>query len=1041
MCPALAATEGGPQVFVTALSLRRRPGLGATSRRDTVVCFTGAFVSPCVHNVLVGFERRTSDATALMVGRDAELLELLDVLNGAAMGSPLLMLVRGEAGVGKTTLARAAAERARGLGFEVLWGSGLRLAVDQAPYVSLTTAFQRRLSEPDHGAGVREAVTRVPGAGWLFPEDALDGTTEASTTGGSISAVGALLFRLSVSRPALLVVDDVQWADPATRDVLAYLVAGFAGQRLAVIAVYREEQGRPTEEFGMWLADMRRMPGVRELGVRRLARDSCDSQVLSVLGPTASPQLLADVYRSSQGNPYLTDLLLTDIRDDRPVPDSLPHELPSALSDALLAAWARLSAPAQELSRVLAVGGSPAVVGELEYVSGQLDGALASSGVLGKGVAALREAMAAGLVVRDGDTVWFRHPLLADVLVASYLPGEAAPVHAAWAAVLESGRGEGLLSPLRRETALARHNEAAGRPDEAFASRLRAANLAEKQGEVGTTADHLVHAVDLWDVRSADAVADPSAPIEFVDLLESAALVCMRSDRAEDAHRLLTRALPMVDDDPLRTSRFTVELLNLEWELGMVQQRSVDRARAAVELARAGPDSVELAEALAYLVYPLLWDSRPEEARRVAQEAYEVAVRSGSRSALSQALSVSATRSPTRQGPPSCRRGVGGSEGRRRRPLRHVGLRRAINLYEKEGRLHEVMPVHEAACAHAIANGRGAGESAELADAYLMLGDLGAAADALRDALARRGAPTATAFGPLRRRHLAVRRGDLDAARQHRARALEVLPNIEHRIGGLGRQPLAELDLAQGDATAAIGVVSSAIPDIPNHHLTLIDELYVWGSAPLRTWRATRTIAATRQGSRPRTPPSRACSRSAQALAGNPSRPGPPTTKYSPRSAPSSRLSDTDFSRAWPRARARWRRRRSMAESWRHAAEMCSRADLRWDENYALWRLGTVLVTSEGATPEAKVALRSAYAYAVEQGAVPLRRAIEETAGLGRISLDAPTGVGEALQPHRPHAMAGSPSSHRGNAKCSGTSWPTALTPRSPPHCSSARRR
>ena len=498
-----------------------------------------------------------------MVGREAELLELQEVVNSAAMGSPGLVLVRGEAGVGKTTLARAAAERARGLGFEVLWGSGLRLAVDHAPYVSLTMAFQRRLAEPDHGAGVREALRRVPGAGWLLPEDMLDGTpSQAGTTGGSISAAGALLFRLSASGPVLLVVDDVQWADSATRDVLAYLVAGFAGQRLAVIAVYREELGRPTEEFGLWLADMRRMPGVRELGVRRLARDSCDAQVLSVLGATASPLLLADVYRSSQGNPYLTDLLLTDLRDDRAVPDSLPPELPSALSDALLAAWARLSAPAQELSRVLAVGGSPAVVAELESVSGQQDGALAPSGDPGKGMAALREAMAAGIVILDADSVWFRHPLLAEVLVASYLPGEAAPVHAAWAAVLESGRGGGRLSPLRRETALARHHEGAGQRDEAFASRLRAANLAGQAGEVGTAAEHLVRAgraVGATERRCPSP--DPSAPIEFVDLLESAAFACMRSDRAEDAHRLLTRAFPLVDGDPLRTSRFIVELV------------------------------------------------------------------------------------------------------------------------------------------------------------------------------------------------------------------------------------------------------------------------------------------------------------------------------------------------------------------------------------------------------------------------------------------------------------------------------------------------
>ena len=67
-------------------------------------------------------------------------------------------------------------------------------------------------------------------------------------------------------------------------------------------------------------------------------------------------------------------------------------------------------------------------------------------------------------------------------------------------------------------------------------------------------------------------------------------------------------------------------------------------------------------------------------------------------------------------------------------------------------------------------------------------------------------------------------------------------------------------------------------------------------------------------------------------------------------------------------------------------------AGLRWEQHHALWRLGAVLVRGAGATQEARDALRSAHAYALEQGAVPLRRAIEETAALGRVSLELPAG-------------------------------------------------
>ena len=81
------------------------------------------------------------------------------------------------------------------------------------------------------------------------------------------------------------------------------------------------------------------------------------------------------------------------------------------------------------------------------------------------------------------------------------------------------------------------------------------------------------------------------------------------------------------------------------------------------------------------------------------------------------------------------------------------------------------------------------------------------------------------------------------------------------------------------------------------------------------------------------------------------------------------------------------------AEYWRRAAELCAPAGLRWEQHRALLQLGTVLVTIDGATPEAKHALRSAHAYAVEQGAVVLRQAVEAAAGLGRISLTPPTPI------------------------------------------------
>ena len=130
---------------------------------------------------------------------------------------------------------------------------------------------------------------------------------------------------------------------------------------------------------------------------------------------------------------------------------------------------------------------------------------------------AVREAIDAGVVVLGGEGVWFRHPLLADVLTETYLPGEATPVHAAWAAHLETVSTEG-IDELRRLGDLASHHERAGDSSAAFAALLQGADLAEKLGAPREAADLLARAADLWETG-----ADPSDVEGHARLLERAA--------------------------------------------------------------------------------------------------------------------------------------------------------------------------------------------------------------------------------------------------------------------------------------------------------------------------------------------------------------------------------------------------------------------------------------------------------------------------------------------------------------------------------------
>ncbi len=218
----------------------------------------------------------------------------------------------------------------------------------------------------------------------------------------------------------------------------------------------------------------------------RLDRDATRDQIGGLLGHPPPDRLVEQVFDMSRGNPYFSELLVR--RGDLDA-DELPTDVPDELGQALLDSWRGLSSSGRKITRVLAVGGRPAE-----------PAVLASVGA-GLGVSdsrALHEAIEAGVVVRAREGVWFRHPLLADVLLESYLPGEAAPVHAAWAANLATRTAEG-VDRLRHLGDLATHQEQAGADSAAFATLLGAADVARVLRAFREWAELLTRAADLWD--------------------------------------------------------------------------------------------------------------------------------------------------------------------------------------------------------------------------------------------------------------------------------------------------------------------------------------------------------------------------------------------------------------------------------------------------------------------------------------------------------------------------------------------------------------
>lgn len=184
---------------------------------------------------------RTSSAR--FVGREQELTRLTELLDQAADGRPSFALVAGEAGIGKTRLVRELAQRASARGADVLVGSCVDLPDDVLPYAPFVEVLSDLLRRDGAGSLLILAGPTGNELSRLLPVLGAGASAEPSTGSAArlLLAVESVLEGLAASRPVLLVVEDVQWADAPTRDLLVLLAHQTRGRVLVVVTFRTHE--------------------------------------------------------------------------------------------------------------------------------------------------------------------------------------------------------------------------------------------------------------------------------------------------------------------------------------------------------------------------------------------------------------------------------------------------------------------------------------------------------------------------------------------------------------------------------------------------------------------------------------------------------------------------------------------------------------------------------------------------------------------------------------------------------------------------------
>ena len=475
-----------------------------------------------------------------VVGRDGELESIAGFLDSAST-EPRALVVAGEPGIGKTTLWLAAIGQARERGFRVLTARPAAAESGMA-YASLADLL----------AGVEESTLAcLPTPQRLALDGALlRAAADETALGPRAIAAGFLsaITELAATSPVLIAIDDLQWLDSSTAEIIAFATRRLSGP-VGVLATVRTGDNAP--------AATRLEPpdpdALQRIAVAPLSLGALRALICERLGRLPPRPAMVRLHEISGGNPlYALELART-------IHDGLPHAaaLPPTLAELVNARIAALAPDAQQMLLAAAALAEPTV----EVVARAVGADMTHIGAM------LGDAEAAGVIDIDGHRLRFSHPLLARGVYTRAAPAQRRAMHARLAELVEQPE------PRARHLALGTTH---ADPDTLTALDI-AAGIARQRGAPAAAAELLDLAINLGGdtpergIHSAAMHFDSGDPARARILLEDTisgltpsviraealhllAVVRMYDDNLAEAEQLIENALrESAENHELRT--------------------------------------------------------------------------------------------------------------------------------------------------------------------------------------------------------------------------------------------------------------------------------------------------------------------------------------------------------------------------------------------------------------------------------------------------------------------------------------------------------
>ena len=382
---------------------------------------------------------QAGDMGGSLAGRDTEAAALRGLLGAARAGRAPIVFVAGEAGAGKTALVE-----------HVLAESG-RAPGPEAPLL----VFSSRAADWNSAAYqpvadlIRPALASVPGPvpgilAVILPDRA---AAPADVSLPAVAgAVCAALARAAVGGLAVAFIDDLQWADQATLDLLPALADAARGKPVLLVACYRSDELPREHRLRSVRAELRRRNQLAEISLAALDTAAVTAMLAALLGADPEPGLAAAVADRADGIPFAVQELAFALRDDgrlayrdqevglAQTPASTAATVPDGVREAVLLRTGKLPPAGRSLLAAAAVAGTEFDVdlaAELAGVPGWSD-----------------QLAGSGLVTEiTGTRAAFRHALTRDAVYADIPWSRRRDLHRRLAARLAAdGRSHGLVA-------------------------------------------------------------------------------------------------------------------------------------------------------------------------------------------------------------------------------------------------------------------------------------------------------------------------------------------------------------------------------------------------------------------------------------------------------------------------------------------------------------------------------------------------------------------------------------------------------------------